>query len=93
MMGSTSFVAAPGLETTTLEDGAVLFHPQLGKFIMLNRSAAFLWSELVTPKTEEELVRRLAASFSDVALETSRQDVREALERLRELDLVTPTEA
>ena len=91
-MGNT-FVAAKGLETTALEEGAVLFHPKLGKFIMLNRSAAFLWSELTTPKTEEELVDRFAASFTEVTAETSRQDVREALAKLRELDLISPTQA
>lgn len=87
-----AFVATKGLETTPLEEGAVLFHPKLGKFVMLNRSAAFLWSELATPKTEDELARRFAASFTDAAPETSRQDVREALAKLQELDLVSPTE-
>jgi coenzyme PQQ synthesis protein D (PqqD) len=84
-----TFVAAGGLETTALQEGAVLFHPKLGKFIMLNRSAAFLWSELATPKTEEELAQRFAANFTDAAPETSRQDVREALAKLRELELVS----
>ena len=88
-----AFVATQGLETTPLEEGAVLFHPKLGKFVMLNRSAAFLWSELTTPKTEEELARRFAANFTDAAPETSRQDVREALAKLRELELISPAEA
>jgi PqqD family protein of HPr-rel-A system len=87
-----SFVGTPGLETTTLEEGAVLFHPKIGKFVMLNRSAAFLWAELATPKTEEELIRSFTSSFSDVPPATAEQDVRRALARLRELELVTPTD-
>ncbi len=90
---NNAFVAAKGLETTPLAEGAVLFHPKLGKFVMLNLSAAFLWSELATPKTEEELAHRFAANFTEAGPETSRQDVREALAKLRELELVSPAEA
>jgi PqqD family protein of HPr-rel-A system len=89
---SKSFVATAGLETTALEDGAILFHPKSGKFVMLNRSAAVVWTELATPKTEEELAKKLAASFSDVAPATAQEDVHAVLERLRELDIVTATD-
>lgn len=89
---SKSFVATQGLETTALEEGAILFHPKSGKFVMLNRSAALVWAELSTPKTEEELAQKLSASFADVAPATARHDVEDALARLRELELVSPTE-
>ncbi len=90
---SKGFVAAQGLETTALSEGAILFHPKSGKFIMLNRSAAVVWAELATPKTEEELAQKLSASFADVVPATARQDVQDVLARLRELELVSPTEA
>jgi len=77
------------LETTALQDGAVLFHPKLGKFVMLNRSAAVLWAELSTPRTEDELIQSLGSTFADVPAETVRQDVRDALQLLEELDLVS----
>ena len=89
---STTFVAAAGSETAPIQDGLILFEPKTGKFIMLNSSAAFLWSELSTPKTEDELASRLSAAFSGVA--TAGPDVREALEGLGRLELVvTPAEA
>lgn len=89
-MGQT-FVATAGLETTALEEGAILFHPKSGKFVMLNRSAAVVWAELATPKTEEELAQKLTASFADVAPATARHDVEDVLVRLRELEIVTAT--
>jgi PqqD family protein of HPr-rel-A system len=89
---SKSFVATQGLETTALEEGAILFHPKSGKFVMLNRSAALVWAELSTPKTEEELARKLSTSFADVAPAAARTDVQDVLARLRELELVSSTD-
>lgn len=83
---NTTFVATAGLETAPIQEGSVLYDPKTGKFLMLNRSAAFLWTELSTPRTEDELIRLLCATFRDVA--TPGQDVSEALERLKELELV-----
>ena len=86
---SKTFVATTGLEMTALDDGAILFHPKSGKFVMLNRSAAVVWAELATPKTEEELAQKLAASFADVAPATAQHDVQTVLARLRELEIVS----
>ena len=86
---SKTFVAAAGLETTALEEGAILFHPKSGKFVMLNRSAALVWAELATPKTEEELAQKLTANFADVAPATAQHDVQSVLARLRELEIVS----
>jgi hypothetical protein len=84
---SITFVAAPDLETAPIQEGSVLFHPKTAKFIMLNQSAALLWTELSTPRTEDELVRLLSAAFRDPV--TAGQDVGSLLERLKELDLVS----
>ena len=89
---SGRFVATQGLESTELQEGAILFHPKSGKFIMLNRSAALVWSELATPKTEEELAQKLSTCYTDVVPAAARQDVRDVLAKLRELELVSPSE-
>jgi len=86
---SKTFVATAGLETTALEEGAILFHPKSGKFVMLNRSAALVWAELATPKTEEELAQKLAVSFEGVTTATAQHDVQSVLTRLRELEIVS----
>jgi len=90
---SAIFVATAGLETAPLQDGAVLYNLKTGKFVMLNRSAAFLWTELSTPKTEAELIGGLCANFSGVASPAAKQGVGQALENLRELELVSKREA
>jgi len=88
MTGST-YVALQGLEAAPLENGAVLYHPQTKKFIMLNRSAAAIWSELATPKTRDQLVQRVCAAFPDVDAEVAGNDVNAALDELKALELVS----
>ncbi len=85
---STLFAATAGLETAPLADGAVLYDVKTGKFIMLNRSADRLWSELSKPKTEDELVQGLCQTYPDIETPTARQAVSQALESLQRLDLV-----
>lgn len=86
---STAFVATKGLETAPIQDGSVLFDPKSGKFIMLNRSAACLWTGLTAPRTQEELVRVLGASYPDAAIPAG--DVNAVLEHLQQLELVAPS--
>ena len=66
---NTTYVATAGLETAPLQDGSVLYNLKTGKFIMLNRSAAFLWAELSTPVTSDALVDRLGIHDKPDALE------------------------
>jgi hypothetical protein len=86
---ATIFVATPGLEAAPLEDGAILFYPKTGKFLMLNRTAAFVWSALSAPKKREELVDGVCAAFPGVSPATAQHDVESLLEELKTLDLVS----
>jgi hypothetical protein len=86
---SKVFVATSGLEAAPLEDGAVLYYPKSGNFIMLNQTAAHLWTTLSTPKTEEELVQSLCAVFSDVTVPTAQRDVGDFLEQLQAMELIS----
>jgi hypothetical protein len=85
---NTVFVATAGLETAPLADGAVLYSGKTGKFVMLNRSADRLWSELSKAKTEDELVRGLRRTYPEIDSPTARKAVSETLDSLRGLDLV-----
>jgi PqqD family protein of HPr-rel-A system len=86
---SASFVGTSEVDSAPLDDGGVvLFHPSSGKFVLLNRSSAVVWAELATPRTEEEVAHTLCQRFPDVSLATARDDVGDALEQLRSLDLV-----
>ena len=87
-MNDASYVALAGLEAAPLENGAVLYHPQSKKFVMLNRSAALIWNELATPKTIDQLVARLCATFPDVDANIAAGDVHAALDRFKDLELL-----
>ena len=88
-MSAATFVALSGLETAPLENGAVLYHPETKKFIMLNRSAAMIWAELSSPKTRDELVRKICSAYPDVDAGVAHGDVDAALGELKALDLLS----
>jgi len=88
-MTKRAFVAVSGLELAPLEDGAVLYYPKSGDFIMLNRTAAHLWTALSAPMTEEELVHSLCATFADVTIDVAQQDVCDMLVQLQTMDLIS----
>ena len=90
---SAKFIATAGLEMAPLQDGAVLYNLKTSKFIMLNRPAAFLWTELSTPKTEDELTGGLCVNFSGISAPAAKLGVSEVLENLKQLELVSKTEA
>ena len=91
MSTDVRFVAVAGLESAPLNEGAVLFNPQSGTFLRLNGSAAFLWDELASPSTEEELAAKLCDRFAGLSLSTAREDAREMLRRMQDLDVVSST--
>ena len=86
---NTTYVATAGLETAPLQDGSVLYNLKTGKFIMLNRSASFLWTELAAPVTQEDLLRRLCGAFASVEADCVRQEVDQALAQFKELELAS----
>ena len=85
---NTTYVATAGLETAPLQDGSVLYNLKTGKFVMLNRSASFLWTELSSPRTEHDLARRLLAAFPDTPSANAGPDISKALTELKGLELV-----
>jgi hypothetical protein len=84
-----TYLALAGLESAPLESGAVVYHPHSKRFYMLNGSAALLWTELSTPRTQEQLVRHLRSAFPSVDESIAKQDVNTALEQLKTLELVS----
>jgi len=84
----SAYVATAGLETAPLQDGAVLYDLKSSKFIMLNRSAASIWTELSTPRTEDHLIRHVCTTFPGVEATQARQGVSQVLKDLAALELV-----
>ena len=86
---NTTYIATAGLESAPLQDGSVLYNLQTGKFILLNRSAAFLWTELAAPTGKDELSRRLCATYPQAAAQGLLRDVEAALSSFQDLQLVS----
>jgi len=76
------------VETAPLQQEAVLFHPGLNRFCILNRTSAFLWNRLSTPASAEQLATDLSASFDGVTTEGALEDVQQTLAEFVALDLV-----
>ena len=89
---NTTYIATAGLESAPLQDGSVLYNLQTGKFILLNRSAAFLWTELVAPTGKDDLSRRLCATYPQAATPGLLRDVEAALSSFQDLQLVSSRE-
>jgi hypothetical protein len=85
---NTTYVATAGLEAAPLQDGAVLYNLKTSKFIMLNRPASILWTELSKPRSENDLVTRMSATYPDIPDSVARQGVSQVLKNLAELELV-----
>ena len=92
-MALKTFVATAGLEAAPIQDGAVLYNLKTSKFIMLNRSAAVVWTALSTPKTQEDLVEGLKLAFPDVSSAEAQRAVPQALDDMQGLEIVSVSSA
>ena len=88
MMPQRLFQRNAAVETAPLQQDAILFHPRINRFCILNRTSSFIWSNLQTPISPEQLAHELCATFEGVTIASALEDVRKALEKLEELDLV-----
>lgn len=55
--------------------------------ISLNESGAFLWSQLETEKTEQELLEAMLKEY-DIDEQTARADIAEFIEKLKKAELL-----
>ena len=84
----TRYSRLPDIEAAPLQEETVLYLPALKKFCLLNRSAAFIWAELETPRTARELAARLQAVFSGADDAVAERDVSDTLRQLMDLGAV-----
>ena len=77
------------VEAVSLEDEAILFHPDLNQFCILNRTASVIWSRIAEPATREEILAEVSARFAAVSEVEAEPDVSEALQKMADLQLIT----
>ncbi|MBW3564844.1 MAG: PqqD family protein [Acidobacteria bacterium] len=84
----TRYRSNPAVEAAPLQNESVLFNPETNRFCLLNRTMAFIWSNLEGSPTERELIDQVCNKYSGTSRETVESDVRAALESLVDLGLV-----
>ncbi len=78
------FERVPETETAALRAETLLLPPASKRFVVLNRTASCLWSSLVVPCSELELIEAILAAFRVEERERQRvhAEVRTALDEL-----------
>jgi hypothetical protein len=77
------------VEAVSLEDEAILFHPDLNQFCILNRTASVIWSRIAQPATSEEIAAEVSARFAAVTEADAQPDVEDTLRQMADLQLIT----
>ena len=75
------------IELAPLQGKAILFNAQQNKFCVLNKTSAFIWTQLETPASAEDLARGIVDRFDGVSNDDALTDVRQALDEFVSLDL------
>jgi hypothetical protein len=77
------------VEAVSLQDEAILFHPDSNQFYILNHTASVIWSHLTQPATSEELAVAISAQFAGVTAVDALPDVEVALQHMMGQQLIT----
>lgn len=74
-----------------IEDNMVMVNIETGKYVTLNASANAVWQALEQPRSHDDLVQDLVASFA-VDETTCSAAVSDLLDKMRELQLAAPVD-
>jgi len=85
------FRRSPQVKSSPLQDEIMFFHQPSGKFCVLNRTTASIWTRLATPSTPEEIAREVATIFRDVSEGQTLNEMQTALDEMLTLGLVERT--
>ncbi len=77
------FRRSQAVDAETLGDALVLMNTGTGEVLTLNHTARAVWEALAEEPSVEDLIAGFAAVFRDVDQAALRQDIADALERLR----------
>lgn len=82
----------PLVEEAPMKYETVLFNPENNKFCVLNITAALLWQQLETPKSEGDLLGAVQDNFSGVDIDTATDDIKQVLSDLFDVECVISAE-
>jgi Coenzyme PQQ synthesis protein D (PqqD) len=81
---------SPSVEAAPLQEETILFHPEKKQFCVLNRSASFIWNQLATPTSADNVAAKLCESFSEVSLESALGDAHRTVQEMLTLNFIQP---
>jgi hypothetical protein len=84
---SSTISAAPGQVSSTVEGEAVILNMETGVYYGLNTVGAWVWEQLQSPKTVDELLKGLVSEF-DVDEDRGEADLMALLEDLAGASLI-----
>ena len=71
-----------------MQDETILYNPATNKFCLLNGTAAFLWNQLESARSIEQLLDEVQRNFNGVDPQDAERDLRQALQQFSELSFV-----
>ena len=82
----------PKAETAAMNDEAMVFDPEKSQFFQLNPTAAFLWSQLVEPRTVERLAEDVTQHFEGASPVEVARDIDRLVDEMLEHQLIVVLE-
>ena len=86
-------VRNPDVEAAPLKDELLLYCSKTSKFFVMNDTAAFLWQQLGSPASEEQLADGLRSAFAPVSAEQALEDVRRTVKEMLANELIRAQDA
>jgi hypothetical protein len=77
-----------GVESAPLNEEEILFHPETQKFVMLNETGRFMWTQLAEPQSLHELAKAVSETFTGVTAKQALPDLEKAMRQLEDLEFV-----
>jgi hypothetical protein len=88
---SARFQRGPTVEAAPLQDEALLFHPEVNRFYVLNGTASYIWDRLREPASAEEIAQQICRAYEGVAQPDALRDVEGVLQQMVAMSVVTVT--
>lgn len=82
------YVIKKGLVWEEINDELVVLDPIQGKYFNLNKTAAFVWGNIIKPKSEQELIKLSLKSYKENKYTNMKKDLRNCLDNLVKLNIV-----
>jgi hypothetical protein len=79
------------VEAAPLQDEALLFHPEVNRFYVLNGTASYIWDRLKEPASAEEIAEQICRTYAGVAQPEALRDVEGVLQQMVAMSVVTLT--